>query len=132
MVVIWISNALRITALILIDVAGAPAVALAEFHSQAGWIAFNAVALSFSVAAGRLPWFAARPNAPSDSALSAENAVAAFLMPFLMTFGAAMISREVAGSMVWLYPILNPDCGSLSTLITEPGSIVRKMDLIPG
>ena len=104
MVVIWISNALRITALILIGVAGAPAVALGGFHSQAGWIAFNAVALSFSIAATRLPWLAAKPHTPSEDAYT-ENPVAAYLMPFLMILGAAMISRAVAGSMEWLYPL---------------------------
>ena len=104
MVIIWISNALRITALILIGVAGAPAVALGGFHSQAGWIAFNAVALLFSVAATRLPWVAARPHTPAED-VSAENPVAAYLMPFLMILGAAMISRAVAGSMEWLYPL---------------------------
>jgi exosortase E/protease (VPEID-CTERM system) len=104
MLIIWISNALRITVLILIGVAGAPAVALGGFHSQAGWIAFNAVALSFSVAATRLPWLAAKPHAPSEDA-STENPVAAYLLPFLMILGAAMISRAIAGSMEWLYPL---------------------------
>jgi exosortase E/protease (VPEID-CTERM system) len=104
MVTIWISNALRITALILIGVAGAPAVALGGFHSQAGWIAFNAVALSFSVAAARLPWLANRPER-HDGRVSAANPVAAYLMPFLMILGAAMISRAVSGPVEWLYPL---------------------------
>ena len=104
MVIIWISNALRITALILIGVAGAPEVALGGFHSQAGWIAFNAVALSFSVAATRLPWVAAKHHTPCDGA-STTNPVAAYLLPFLMILGAAMISRAVAGGMEWLYPL---------------------------
>ena len=105
MAIIWISNALRITALILIGVAGAPAIALGGFHSQAGWIAFNAVALSFAVTATRLPWLAARPNQLPEGASSAGNPVAAFLMPFLMILGVAMISRAVAGGMEWLYPL---------------------------
>jgi exosortase E/protease (VPEID-CTERM system) len=107
MAVIWVSNALRITALILIGVAGAPAIALGGFHSQAGWIAFNAIALSFAVTATRLPWFAARPNAnaPPEVAISTENPVAAYLMPFLMILGVAMISRAVTSGMEWLYPL---------------------------
>ena len=105
MAIIWISNALRITALILIGVAGAPAIALGGFHSQAGWIAFNAVALSFAVTATRLPWLAARPNQLPEGASSAGNPVAAYLMPFLMILGVAMISRAVAGGMEWLYPL---------------------------
>jgi exosortase E/protease (VPEID-CTERM system) len=105
MAIIWISNALRITGLILIGAAGAPAIALGGFHSQAGWIAFNAVALSFAVTATRLPWLAAKPNAPLEGVSSAGNPVAAYLMPFLMILGVAMISRAVAGGMEWFYPL---------------------------
>ena len=55
-VVIFLMNALRITALILIGAAGAPGVAMGGFHSQAGWIAFNAVAAAFALTAQHLPW----------------------------------------------------------------------------
>ena len=41
-VTIWIVNALRIVALIAIGTSGWPAIARGGFHSQAGWIAFNA------------------------------------------------------------------------------------------
>ncbi len=43
----WIVNALRIVALIAIGTAGWREIALGGFHSQAGWIAFNAIALGF-------------------------------------------------------------------------------------
>ena len=55
-VLMYLLNAVRITGLILIGDAGATRIALGGFHSQAGWIAFNAVALAFSLAARRLPW----------------------------------------------------------------------------
>jgi exosortase/archaeosortase family protein len=42
---IWLANAVRIAALIALGSWGWPAVALGGFHSQAGWLAFNAVAL---------------------------------------------------------------------------------------
>ncbi len=53
---IFLLNAARITALILMGNAGAQQIALGGFHSQAGWIAFNAVALGLSFAARRIPW----------------------------------------------------------------------------
>ena len=43
-VLIYLLNAARIAALILIGDAGAERIALGGFHSQAGWIAFNLVA----------------------------------------------------------------------------------------
>src|SRR4029453_16944449 len=44
---IWIINALRIVALVAIGTSGWPAIARGGFHSQAGWIAFNVIALGF-------------------------------------------------------------------------------------
>ena len=52
---IWIANAMRIAGLLLIGNAGAPQVALGGFHSQAGWIAFNAVAIGICLLARRIP-----------------------------------------------------------------------------
>jgi exosortase/archaeosortase family protein len=49
---LFLLNAVRIAALILIGNSGARQIALGGFHLQAGWIAFNGVALVFSVAAG--------------------------------------------------------------------------------
>jgi exosortase E/protease (VPEID-CTERM system) len=105
MVVIWLSNALRITALILIGVAGAPGVAEGGFHSQAGWIAFNCVALSFAVLAGRLPWFIREKSERPVKASAASNPTAAYLMPFLAILAAAMISRAFSSGFEWLYPL---------------------------
>ena len=44
---IWVVNSVRIVALVVIGTSGWPAIASGGFHSQAGWIAFNAVALGF-------------------------------------------------------------------------------------
>jgi exosortase E/protease (VPEID-CTERM system) len=108
MLVIWLSNALRITALILIGVAGAPNVAVGGFHSQAGWIAFNCVALGFAVVTRHMPWFASSTVASNSSKKFAHvlhNATAAYLTPFLAILAAAMISRAASGGFEWLYPL---------------------------
>jgi len=124
MLVIWLSNVLRITALILIGVAGAPKVAAGGFHSQAGWIAFNCVALSFAVLTRHMPWFSSEKfssEKSSDGFASAElsgngaplsvvataghNPTAAYLTPFLAILAAAMISRAASGGFEWLYPL---------------------------
>lgn len=110
MLVIWLANAARITALILIGVAGAPNVAMGGFHSQAGWIAFNCVALSFAVYTRHLPWFISGRTVairtPANPAVSAKpDPTAAFLTPFLAILAAAMICRAASSGFEWLYPL---------------------------
>ena len=55
--VMFLFNALRIAALILIGDAGAQQIAVSSFHSQAGWIVFSAVCVGFYMAIQRIPWF---------------------------------------------------------------------------
>jgi exosortase E/protease (VPEID-CTERM system) len=104
-VVIFLTNALRITALILIGAAGAPGVATGGFHSQAGWIAFNAVAAAFALTAQRLPWVTVPGRTAAAPARSKENPTAPYLAPFLAILAAAMISRAASGGFEWLYPL---------------------------
>jgi exosortase E/protease (VPEID-CTERM system) len=102
---VWLLNGVRIAVLILIGNAGAPGVATGGFHSQAGWIGFNAVALGFSLATRRLPWITVSQLARPRDKSSAENPSAAYLMPFLMILAAAMISRAASDTFEWLYPL---------------------------
>jgi len=99
--ILWAFNVFRIAALFLIGNAGAPNVAFGGFHSQAGWIAFNVVALGVSLAAQRVPWFR-RTTAES---VSSYNPSAAYLMPFAAILAAGMISRAASGTFEWLYPL---------------------------
>jgi CAAX prenyl protease-like protein len=62
LVVIWISNVLRISALVLIGNAGYDEIAMVGFHSQAGWIAFTFVGIAFSIATRRLSWIRKTPQ----------------------------------------------------------------------
>lgn len=105
MVVMWASNAVRITALILIGVAGAPDVALGGFHSQAGWIAFTSIALAFTVLSRRIPWVAQAGPERAPAISAAHNPSAAYLMPFLAILAAGMISTAASGTFEWFYPL---------------------------
>ncbi len=109
----YLLNGVRLAALIMIGDAGFGSIALGGFHSQAGWIAFNALALAFAVGARRLPWFALRrPIAiasvaagSSPSAGVQRNSVAPFLVPFLAILAASMLSRAGSAGFEWLYPL---------------------------
>lgn len=105
-VAIFLLNSIRIAVLILIGNAGAQQIALGGFHSQAGWIAFNAVALGFSVAATRLPWLTRQEHAsePIDAAPS-ENPTTAYLLPFLTILAVGMLTTAASSEFEWLYPI---------------------------
>jgi len=102
---VWLLNAVRIAALILIGHAGAPDVALHGFHSQAGWIAYSFLTLGLALSAQRWSWVAVRNTGWPLEDNPVENLTAAYLMPFLMILAAAMISRAVSGGFEWLYPL---------------------------
>lgn len=104
---LFLLNAARIAALVLIGDAGAREIATRGFHSQAGWIAFNTVAFGFAVIAGRVSWFSAQ--APGMTAAAEEAPVvypaAPYLIPLLAILGAGMISRAVTGGFEWAYSL---------------------------
>jgi exosortase E/protease (VPEID-CTERM system) len=108
-VLMYLLNAARITGLILIGNAGATRIALGGFHSQAGWIAFNAVALGFSLAVRRLPWLTTTGHlgttAAEPSKDSADNPAATYLLPFLSILAVGMVTAAASGDFQWLYPL---------------------------
>jgi exosortase E/protease (VPEID-CTERM system) len=101
---IWIFNALRIAGLILIGVAGSPAIAMQGFHSHAGWIAFNVVALGTCLAARRISWLTtAGSTGAFPSERSEPNPAAPYLMPFLAILAAGMLAGTASAGFEWLY-----------------------------
>ena len=105
LITVFLLNGVRIAALILIGNAGAPGIAVGGFHSQAGWIGFNAVALGLVIGSQRVPWIARRRAQPAASGGSAENPSALYLAPFLAILAAGMLSRAFTDRFEWLYPL---------------------------
>ncbi|HXP83862.1 MAG TPA: exosortase E/protease, VPEID-CTERM system [Bryobacteraceae bacterium] len=109
-VVLFLLNAVRIAALVLIGDAGARQIAVGGFHSQAGWILFNAVAVGFCVTVRNVAWFTTQPmeNQPvavARPAVHAGNPTAAYLVPFLAILATGMIATAASGGFEWLYPL---------------------------
>ena len=104
---IWIANSVRIAGLIMIGNAGAERIAAGGFHSQAGWIAFNAVAIGICVLARRIHALSLVANAPSRDRQEVDttNPTVPYLMPFLAILAAAMISRALSADFEWFYPL---------------------------
>ncbi len=104
-VILYLLNAVRLAALILIGHAGAPTIALGGFHSQAGWLAFNLVSLGLCVLARRLPWFTTCQPASGHSATAESPATAVYLLPLLSILAAGMVSHALSGDFEWLYAL---------------------------
>jgi exosortase E/protease (VPEID-CTERM system) len=101
--ILWLSNALRIAGLIAIGTAGWPEVALGGFHSQAGWLAFNAVALGLAVLARRLRFFAV--ESASERATAEVHPITAYLAPFLAILATTMLTGAFSNGFDVLYPL---------------------------
>jgi exosortase E/protease (VPEID-CTERM system) len=96
-------NAVRIAVLVLIGNAGYPDIAVYGFHSQAGWIAFNAVAVGIAFWTRRSRWLNISEESSEDG--HADNPTAVFLTPLLAILAAGMLSHALSGRFEWLYPL---------------------------
>jgi len=107
----WLLNIIRIAILIAIGDAGHPALALKGFHSEAGWILFNAVALAFLLAAEHLPWLRRDPlhhdppNALASATLYDRNLAAPYLVPFLAVLATSLLTHAFSSGFEALYPL---------------------------
>ena len=101
----WVLNVLRIAALIAIGAEGWPEVAVEGFHIQAGWLAFNAVALGVIVLSRVVPVFRRSPAGPTVGTRG-PNPAAPLLVPMLVIAAAAMVTAAAsAGGPDRLYPL---------------------------
>ncbi len=113
--ILWLSNAVRIAALVAIGTAGWPEVAMGGFHSQAGWLAFNVVALGLAVVARRSRFFTAesvRATRAIEDARSHEepgngevHPTTAYLAPFLAILATTMLTAAFTTGFDLLYPL---------------------------
>jgi exosortase E/protease (VPEID-CTERM system) len=100
--VMWMANGVRIAALIGLGTAGHPDIALAGFHSQAGWLAFNVVALGLLVAIRSSRCFVTA--AALDECSGRSWGSLPYLAPLLVTFAAAILTGALSSGFDWLYP----------------------------
>ena len=134
--VLFLLNSVRIAALVLIGNAGAEQIAIGGFHSQAGWILFNVVAVGFCLTIRNVRWFtnpgfgsqalvadgfasgAGREDVSvardvhASRTLTADNPTAAYLLPFLAILAAGMVATAASSPFEWLYPLRMIAAGS--------------------
>jgi exosortase E/protease (VPEID-CTERM system) len=103
LVLMFLLNAVRIAALVLIGDAGYPNVASIGFHSQAGWIAFNAVAFGVAVVSKHTPWL--NRTARQANTIDTDNPTAVYLLPLLAILAAGMLAHALSAGFDFLYPL---------------------------
>jgi exosortase E/protease (VPEID-CTERM system) len=101
----WALNCLRVAGLVLIGIAGAPDVAMGGFHTQAGWVAFNIVALSICLAARRVPWLLKDVDRTSSVDTRSTNPTLPYLLPFLALLVGSMLAQLATAGFESLYAI---------------------------
>ncbi len=105
--VIWVANVVRIVALLAVGTWVSPDAAIHGFHSQGGWLAFNAVSLGLIGVARHTRLFAKAEQvavlAPAGEA--GANFTVAYLAPGMALLAATLITSAFsAGGFDSLYP----------------------------
>jgi exosortase E/protease (VPEID-CTERM system) len=106
LLLIFVLNAARIAALVIIGSAGYVQIAMVGFHSQAGWIAFNLAALVVAVVAKRSSWLNRSQHEIGGEARTQDgDPTAAYLVPLLAILASGMIAHALSAGFDFLYPL---------------------------
>lgn len=98
---IWLLNAVRIAALMVIGAHWSPQIAMEGFHSAAGWWSLTLVCLACVWATRKLRFFAKSPD-DTPLELSDEKVL---LLPQLTLLAVALGTLLFTASFEWLYPV---------------------------
>jgi exosortase E/protease (VPEID-CTERM system) len=113
--VVYLLNAVRIAALFAIAASGHTQVALAGFHSQAGWIFFNATVFLTAIVSRNIAWLQVKTvdsrsqlQQPQREHALEASPTAAFLLPMLAILAAGMLTRAMSTGFDRLYWVRLP------------------------
>lgn len=105
MIAIWLANLIRLTALVVIGASYSAEIAMGGFHSQAGWLAFNAVTLGIVYIVWNQAIFR-DSTTDLDSQMRYEYTAGPYLAPLLMLVAGMMVTTAMsAADFDWLYPV---------------------------
>ncbi len=102
-IVIWLVNVLRVTALIAIGVSFSPDIAVTGFHSQAGWISFSIVALGMIALSHR--HLLSAEGERRVLAVADSGPALGLLAPLLTLLTASMLIAAFSSGFAALYPL---------------------------
>src|SRR5262249_13965166 len=100
---IWLANVLRVAALVCLGSWISPAVALGGFHSAAGLLGFNLVALGLVAVSQRWRILAAAEELSNQT--EAASPTSAYLFPLFAFLATGLIARAFTAGTDVLYPL---------------------------
>jgi exosortase E/protease (VPEID-CTERM system) len=98
---VWLANAMRIAALMVIGARWSPEVALGSFHSKAGWVLFCGIALGLVALSQRASFLSRRTHAQAGG----TNPTAAYLTPLLALVAVYLMNDLIPLHLPLLYPL---------------------------
>lgn len=101
---VWVANAFRIAALIVVGSWWSPDIALGGFHSKAGWVLVCALSLASVEASRRWTWIW-REAAIARPGEGVDNPAAAYLMPLLVLVAVRMLTGLFVTDFDTLYAL---------------------------
>lgn len=110
LVAVFLFNVVRIAALIAIGDSVSPAVALAGFHSNAGWISFLAIFVGLIWLLHTVPFFARPSPQAADNKMLVQKGVQtrvvdALLVPLAVLLASILVLGALSAGFDQLYPI---------------------------
>ncbi len=101
MMLMWLANALRIAALLILGTLGFTELAAGAFHSLAGWIVFLGTGLGLMACARRMAYFSRVSPGETASRPALDRA---YLLPALSIIAIAMLTGAFAHGFDRWYP----------------------------
>lgn len=118
---IWLANVLRLVALVWIGDRVSPTLAVGGFHSQAGWVGFNAVTVGLLILAHRSRLFTRETGSQSKG----SDATLAYLTPLLAAIAVQMIAVALSPQPMTLYPVRTLVAGALLAYFWRRYTVLR-------
>ncbi len=104
-VAMWLFNSLRIAVLVGIGSSYSPEIAIAGFHSNAGWIAFILVSLGLIAVMHRVPVFTKRQRQAQQAPPVSAKTASALLLPMMVLLAATLLTSAASSGFDWFYPL---------------------------
>jgi exosortase E/protease (VPEID-CTERM system) len=102
----WTFNVVRIASLIALGDHGWRSIAFGGFHSKAGWLAFNGIALGLILLSRRIALFRKAAATPVDEPIRATDPTAAYIAPLVTIAFVSMITGMISdGGLDRLYAL---------------------------
>ncbi len=103
----WMFNVLRITALIAVGFEVSPELAIGGFHSHAGWLAFTLLSIGLIMVSRTIPFFASdtarTPKAAKALPPFFSDPIVAQVLPFVVFMASALLASTFSETPSVLY-----------------------------